>query len=191
MNVLKSIGFGLILIPCALWAAQGDLPLRTSGFYAGIGGGYSQADLKHGSVEVSGGDVSYKVLAGYRFPKAFLPFDMSAAIEGAYVDLGESDDQSLGSELDLAIKGFDLYAVGFLPIARRWDLFGKAGVYFWDAEFSVDGALQDDDTGTDLAFALGLSYQTDGGFGAQVEIEAFDMLDGVWAAFVSATYQFK
>jgi len=191
MNLLKSLGFGLILIPCLLWGAQGDLPIRTSGFYAGIGGGYGQASLKNGPIDFSGSDVSYKVLAGYRFRTAFLPFDMNVAVEGAYVDLGESDEQSAGSKLELAINGFDLSVLGFLPIASRWDVFGKAGLYFSDAEFSIDGVLQDDDSGTELALGLGLSYQTGGAFGARVEVDAYDMLDGVWAGFLTATYQFK
>jgi hypothetical protein len=191
MNLPKILGIGLILIPCSLWGAPGDLPIRTSGFYAGIGGGSGQAGLKNGTIDYSGSDVSYKVLAGYRFRKAFLPFDMNVAVEGAYVDLGESDEQFAGSKLELAINGFDLSVLGLLPISSRWDVIGKAGLYFSDAEFSIDGSLQDDESGMDLVLGLGLSYQTGGAFGARVEFDAYDMLDGVWGGFLAATYQFK
>ena len=47
------------------------------------------------------------------------------------------------------------------------------------------------DRGTELALGLGLSYQTGGAFRARVEVDAYDMLDGVWAGFLTATYQFK
>jgi len=192
MKFSLGLFFILSFLPFCVLAEQGDVPLRTSGFYVGGGIGYNQVDLKTEQLKLSGSDLSYTFFAGYQFPKyAFMPFDTFFALEGGYLDLGKVDDQALGANFELDIHGFDLYAVGYLPITRRFDLFGKAGVYLWDAKLKGDGVTVDDDSGTDLAIGFGFEYRTGKAYSARLTIESFDMLDGVWVATLAGTYQFK
>ena len=180
------------LLPFSIQAEQGDLPLRTSGFYAGGGLGYNQVELATEQLQLSGSDLSYKLFAGYQFPVySFMPFDTYFALEGGYMDLGTVDDQALGANFELDIHGFDMYAVGYLPITRRFDLFGKVGAFLWDAKLKADGATVDDNDGTDLALGLGVEYRTGKAYSVRLTVESVDMLDGVWVATLAGTYQFK
>ena len=192
MKFKPAVFLMLSLMPFGVLAEQGDSPLRTSGFYAGGGIGYNQVDLKTEQLEVSGGDLSYKLFAGYQFPQySFMPFDTYFALEAGYMDLGTVDDQALGGTIEVDIHGFDLYAIGYLPITRRFDLFGKAGVFLWDAKLKADSSTLDDDTGTDLALGFGAEYRTGKAYSVRLTFESVDMLDGVWVATLAGTYQFK
>jgi hypothetical protein len=178
-------------LPLVAWSAQGDLPLRSSGWYVGAGAGYAQADLKTDITDIGGNDVAWKLFGGYRLPQVWLPWNVSAAFDAAIVNLGEVTDNQLGAEFALEIDGIDLSVTGYLPITRRLDLFGKLGMYLWDAELSTGGVTLDEDDGSDLSYGLGLAYQTGGQWGAQLEIEGYDTLDGAVMGSLSVTYQFK
>jgi OOP family OmpA-OmpF porin len=174
------------------WAEQGDLPRRTSGFFVGGGLGYSDVDLQSDQLKLSGGDFSYKVFAGYQFPKyAFMPFDTFFALEGGYTDLGQIDEDALGASFELDIDGFDVYFTGYLPITGSLDLVGKVGIYIWDAKIEGNSQPIDDDDGSDLALGLGLEYRSGKAYGARLTLESFDMLDGGWVATLAGTWQFK
>ncbi|MGI9343365.1 MAG: outer membrane beta-barrel protein [Gammaproteobacteria bacterium] len=191
MKTWRLVCLMAVLAPGVAWAAEGDLPYRTSGFYLGLGAGYSDLELKAQPVNVSGGDFGYKAFAGYRFPRAFLPWGINIALEAAWADLGEVTDDAPGARLALAVDGFVGSIVGYVPITHRFELFGKAGAYVWDAELAANGVTQDKDDGTDLALGVGIGYHTGGGLGFQAELEGYDLLDGALLASVSVTYQFK
>jgi hypothetical protein len=180
------------LLPFAALADRGDLPTRTSGFYLGAGGGYSQINVDSESGSTSSGQFAYKLLGGYRYRARFLPWGMSVALEGAYLDLGESSDTtSSGSQVKLDVSGFEGYLVGYLPIGGNFDLMGKVGAFAADSKLTVDGAQQSDDSSTELAMSIGVAYQTGGPFAAQFELEGFDAHDGLYVATISGLYHFK
>jgi len=172
-------------------ADQGDLPTKTSGPYLGVGGGYSKIDTRDGSISVGGESVSYRLLGGYRFAHLPLPFDMDIGLEAAYADLGKVDEKEAGSNVEVEFKSLITAGVVYLPIGRHWDVFGKAGIYFWDGKVSADHLETADENGSDLSLGLGIAMQTGKAFGAQFEVESIDALDGVWVATLSATWQFK
>ena len=105
-----------------------------------------------------------------------------------YTHCGSSQ---IRSKLALKTQGVEGYFVGMIPLTRKFELVGKAGAIYWDAELEVDGVRQDDADGTDLALAIGIAYHTGDQVAAQFEIESFDLLDGAYLASVSVTYQFK
>jgi hypothetical protein len=180
-----------LLLSAPARAAEGDLPHRTPGFYVGAGIGYSDLELDNGPIQVSGGDFAYRLSAGYRFPAAFLPWGINVAAEAAWVDLGEVDDNALGSRLGLAVDGFDGAIVAYVPLKRRVEAFGRLGMMLWDAEFTADGAQRDRDDGTDLAWGVGVALQTGGQLAAQLEVQGYDVLDGALLGTVTVIYQFK
>lgn len=181
----------LLTMSSALYAQQGSLPSRTSGFYAGAGIGYNQTDLNSEAIVLSGNDFSFKVFGGYRFEPNFLPFNTSVSIEGAYVNLGKITDTVLGSPLSLETNGFTAYAIGTIPVFGNFDLFAAAGVIAWKSDLDTTGAPLIDDSGTDLALAVGMTYQTGSTHSARLELESFDFMDGAWLATFSLVYQFK
>jgi hypothetical protein len=191
MNAVKTILAILLMLPCAAWAERGDLPFRTDGFYLGLGVGYNQMELKKNGVDISGGDVAYRLTVGYRFPQKWVPYGISFAVEADYLDMGDVSDTSLGSYWNLEVDGFDFFGVGYLPISRAWDFFGKFGVYVWDGKLAADGVQQPQNGATDWAGGLGFAWRTGKAVGLEFELERFNLLDGAWLASASWTYQFK
>lgn len=193
MNTRNLLAGLLLAVPFAAWAGEGGLPTKTSGLYLGAGGGYSKIDAHGDAIDVSGEDLSLRVLAGYRFAQIRLPFDLDLdfGIEAAYVDLGEADEPIGGADVIIDMSAVTAAGVVYWPISRTLDVFGKAGVYIWDGQVKVQGNELADENSTDLAFGVGIAWQTGTAFGAQLEIESLDALDGVWVATLSATYQFK
>ena len=187
----KLLCWSALLIPLAGWAAKGDLPARTQGFYLGLGGGLSVLDLDSGGLNISGTDFGWKGLLGYRLPGASLPWGMNVALQGAYVDLGDVYDQAGGSDFNYDLNGWDFAAVGYFPMTRRWELMTKVGVYAWDTKINRDGVRLGNYHGTDWSFGLGGAWETGTPWALQAEVEYFDVYDGAWLFSVSGIYQFK
>lgn len=124
-----------------------------TGWY--VGGGLGNSDPDKGGFDDNTG---FKLFGGRNFNERF-------AIEVAHVDLGETNRGPVEFEVD----GFQFVAVGHLPIGEKFSVFGKGGLYLWDAD--AEGARDDD--GTDLTFGLGLQYDTEK-WGIRVEWERFD-----------------
>jgi hypothetical protein len=183
----------LVALPASVRADQGDLPFRTKGFYLGAGLGISQVEMNAGPVMIDSGDTAIKVFVGYRLP--YSPRGINIALEGAYMDLGNAQDTVLDSTISLKVDGFDLSALAYFPITRRWDMFAKTGAYFWDADLNgwAPGApgFTDSDSGTDLALGFGAAFNTGTALGLRLEVNRLSLLDGAWVGLVSGFYQFK
>ena len=193
MKRITTLLLALFALPASVWAEQGDLPFRTKGFYIGAGLGISQVEMYAGPVIVDSGDTTTTIFVGYRLPYA--PRGINIALEGAYVDLGTAQDTALDSTINLEIDGFDLSALAYFPITRRWDMFAKSGAVIWDAQLNgsapVGPAFSDSDKGTDLGLGFGAAFNTATALGLRLEIERLNVLDGAWVGLVSGFYQFK
>ena len=121
-------------------------------------------------------------------------------VEAGYVDLGEPNDVVAESEdeavhVQIGLKGWDAFAVGFLPIGPV-DLFAKVGVVSWDADIvsrlvPTDEVDADSDSGTDAAFGIGVGLRL-GKVTLRAEGEQFDIADAddVYMFSVGATFTF-
>ncbi len=141
-----------------------------NGFYLGLSAGQAEVSSEeYGDFEFDGDDIGYKVFAGYRF-LTFL------AVEGSYVDFGAPEDDVEDVHYEVDVTGFDLFAVGMLPLGIA-DIFVKAGMVDWDADLTTDitgvpGTASD--SGTDPAYGLGFQLRF-GSFTARAEVEYFDV----------------
>ncbi len=121
----------------------------------------------------------------------------------------------LALEVEDEIDGWELYALGALPISERWEAFAKIGVVAWDSTISVKNpydetfdpsppdsepfkptttpsSFESDTDGTDLAGGLGFNYRisdriTLRGEGTWYAIEDID-LSWLLAANLIITY---
>lgn len=128
---------------------------------------------------------TFTALIGYRVGKHF-------AAEAAYADLGTLDYRTTSGPrilptvntgvptvvaipvdptIELAAKGTALSALGILPIGQRWDVFGRAGVFFADTKTKF--GLATPFTVTASAFP---ASSTDSVLGIGAEINAGDHL---------------
>lgn len=139
-------------------------------------GGYVGAAAGQGTTEISdptGGSAfdssgtSYKLHGGYRVMKFF-------GVEADYRSFGAPTEMIGGTEYEVDTTAFDLFAVGVIPVASAFELFGKAGYSAWDADFNIAGVTAGNDDGGDLAYGLGAAYKM-GRFALRVEWEQFEI----------------
>jgi hypothetical protein len=160
----KAIVFAALLTLPVLPAVAAD-----NGFY--LGGSVGQANLKIDDIagiseaDFDADDTAFKLIAGIR------PLDW-LAVEAAYVNFGEPEDDVLGGSLQADGDGISAFAVGFLAVGPV-DLFAKAGLIAWDSK--IEGGFFDDD-GSDLAYGVGAQFRVLG-LSIRAEYEKFEITD--------------
>lgn len=166
----------MALILCAAWPAWS----QDAGFYLGASIGQSQAK---DTCEDSAGfscddkDTAWKVFAGYQFNRHL-------AVEAGYTDLGEvslsgaSGPASLRGTIELS--AFDLMVVGSAPVADRFSLYGKLGLYRAETEQKLQvtlGSFTASDNQTeknvDLTFAFGARFDITRNLGVRAEWQRY------------------
>lgn len=166
--------FGKATVAAALALAASQASAQ-----AYLGGSIGQSDIDEqittglitgGSVD--GKDSAFKFFGGYMFNRHF-------GLEAAYVDLGELSYSGnfLGTPVTggtVELSGVSVSALGAVPIGERFSIFGKIGLFMWDAEArDTTGGLpfSASDEGTDLAFGVGLGYHFTPHLGVRAEWE--------------------
>jgi OOP family OmpA-OmpF porin len=178
----------------AILAASPAFAADDSGFYVGAGLGNFSADSQTivNGRDFDGSDIGFKVFGGYKF----MPW---LAAEAEYIDGGEPDDNvdSGTAQLRLAIgvTGFVGSAVGILPIGENFNVFGKLGFIYWDADGS--GKLRDEgdlvtkisvgEDGTDFAWGVGGTWNITDTFGVRAEYQGFEISEFNSVDFASAS----
>ncbi len=160
-----------VVVSCAPAVSAAD-----NGFYLGASLGQAFVDLGEvGDIRFDEKDTAFKLFAGYRFLN-FL------AVEGGYVDLGAPTDEDAccgaSPTYRADIDGFDLFAVGLLPMGVA-DVFVKVGMVSWNLDLSTSpGDLSDavSSDGVDPVFGLGLQFRIRS-FAVRGEVEYFDISD--------------
>ena len=162
-------------------ALSGALAATHASAQAFIGGSIGQSDMDEeiaaglitsGTVDAK--DTGYKIFGGYMFNRNF-------GIEGAYVNLGEVSYSGdfFGSPVTggkVEVSGFNISALGAVPINEQFSVFGKIGLLLWDAEASdttggVPFSAKED--GTDISFGIGVNYDFTRNLGVRAEWEVF------------------
>lgn len=172
-----------VLTLCGLIATPQAIAQK--GWYIGGGAGSSKIedDIALGGLitsgTVDGSSTGFKIFGGYQF-------NDHLAIDLALVDLGKAKYSGTffnapvtGGSVD--IYGFNVSAVGILPVSESFRLFGKAGVFFWgaDAKDTTGGiAFSTNESGADFSFGLGASYNFTKNWGVQLEWERFKVGGG-------------
>lgn len=170
----------------AAMAAQAD---TQPGFYAGVGIG--EATMK---VEVPGfddfdaSDTAFKIFGGYTFNQYF-------AVELSYFD-GGAPNESFGSgSVEVELTGLNASAVGRLPLADTFALFGKIGFASYDVEGT--GRVGNQTVGTfegsdeDVSYGIGAAFSFAQTFEIRAEYEAIDFSGGDFNVLsLSGLYRF-
>jgi OOP family OmpA-OmpF porin len=167
-----------LLAPGGLVAAS-QAPAQ--GFYIGASAGNSSFDSDITTGLITSGTVDkkssgYKLFAGYEFSQHF-------GVEIAYVDLGKASYSGYyygvpvtGGKVE--VWGLNLSAVGTLPLNSTFAVFGKVGLFAWEAKSKdTTGGFPFSDTvsGGDFSFGAGLRVRFLKNFSAHVEWERFGL----------------
>jgi OmpA-OmpF porin, OOP family len=180
------------LTPAAFAQEQQEV----SGFYLGAGAGQFNAnidDVDDIDETVDGwseDDTAYKVFGGYRLNR-FLAFELD------YINLGKPSGRTVpGFNVDAAVDGFAPYVVGTLPIGRFFEVYGRAGYYFYDATTGVtdtlDNRVEFDEESEDFVYGAGIGANLGEKFNVRFEYEKYDLkgLDDTDALWLTAGWRF-
>jgi OOP family OmpA-OmpF porin len=166
-----------------------------SGFYAGAGVGTFDVeiddfdDVDDTIDRYDSDDTAWKVFGGWRM-NPYLGFEL------AYVNLGSPDDEILpDTDLTIETDGFAPYVVGTLPIGDWFEVFAKAGYYWYDIEAQIStpiGSLSEDDSDSTFTWSAGAGLNIFERVNIRLEYEQFDFdtSDDAQALWLTGAYRF-
>lgn len=179
---------------CAIGALAVAMPVQAQVYVGGgVGvskGSFKNSDFSLGDPEIresnDDSDTAYKLVVGYKFNPYF-------AVEGGYTNLGQFDYKYTGvgtlagdtGKVKYKADAWHASAVGILPFAERFSLFGKLGVAATNAKNSFDvnaPALGIVDSGserksrTNLLLGVGLGYDVTKNINVRAEYEDYGRL---------------
>ncbi|MBL3528401.1 MAG: outer membrane beta-barrel protein [gamma proteobacterium endosymbiont of Lamellibrachia anaximandri] len=149
-------------------------------------------------------DIGWKLFGGYQW-------NPNLAVEAALVDLGQVTSRisgNFGDDLDVFVadvarvhpysaRGISASIIGELPVAQRFRLFGKVGLFFWDADidarFEVGGQpiSFDSKQGVDPVFGAGMKFHINKKTAVRVEWERYEIdRDSVQLFSAGVEYRF-
>lgn len=173
-----------------LFAINGAVA-QSQGFYGGLSVGVASTDIDKGAIDqelrdagvmglsshTDDNDVGYKAYLGYGFTPHF-------ALEGGYANLGSPKYKARftggNAKADWKSHGMFLQAVGRAPLANRFALLAKGGVYFAENELDIrangpGGTATGDESDNEINFVFGL--------GAEYELTPATSLRFEWERF--------
>ncbi len=169
---------------------------EVSGFYLGAGAGQFNAkiddvdDVDETVDAWDEDDTAYKIFAGYRMNR-FLAFELD------YINLGEPSGAVVpGRNVDASVDGFAPFVVGTLPLGPYFEVFGRAGYYFYDAtrgvEDTLDNRVEFDDESEDIVYGAGIGANLGEKLNLRFEYEKYDLegLDDTDALWLNAAWRF-
>lgn len=193
MNAGKWIASALLGLGAALAVSQAS----AQGFYMGASFGKTDADSGNAvpdlitSGSVDGTDSGIKLFGGFAFSR-------NVALEMAYVDLGKlTYSGSYGfvpvTGGTLETSGFNFAFVGTIPLNPSFSIFGKLGMFMWEAEArDVTGGFPFSQTidDVDISYGFGAAYNFNKSFSVQAEWEQYEAVDTISLLSVGVVFRF-
>lgn len=138
-------------------ASAGPAFGQDSGWYAGGAIGQSSVDSFCDGAAIAGvscddGDTTWKLFGGFQVNR-------NVAVELGYADLGEVSARGPGGTVSAEASAFEIVALGMLPLAQNFSLYGKAGLYRAEVDWRANTLILTDsssDSNVDLTFGFGL-----------------------------------
>lgn len=123
---------GLVLVALLFSPlAQAD-----TGVFVGASFGSSHMDKDFSGLNIDTDGNAFRFVGGFQFGNYF-------GIEAGYHDFGDfSKTIDLGgfaTRTDVAASGWTLGGTLGLPLSEQFSLYGRAGMFFWDAGVEIDG----------------------------------------------------
>jgi len=142
-----------------LAAVPAAAPAQDGGWYVGLGIGRARSgDGCTGAappgITCDDKDTTWKIFGGYEI-------NQYLGVELGLVDLGERPASVTGVGAGTAkFRIFETLVVGTLPIGERFSVYGKAGIFQWDADYSFPAGTAGgaDSQGKDYTYGLGVRY---------------------------------
>jgi OOP family OmpA-OmpF porin len=149
-------------VAATLLVASPVMAADDGGFYVGAGIGIF--GVEEGSFDES--DTGFKLFGGWMF-------NQYVGGELEYIDGGTVGDSDLGVDS----TGINLALKGNWPVTEQFDVFGKVGYFFWDADIDLtgDSGQEQNESGSDLSWGIGAGYDFTPNFGVIAEWQWFQI----------------
>jgi len=157
-KILICLSFAALMLAMTPVSSRADV----NGWYLGASYGRSTIDI--GIIPKEPINVGYKIFGGYRHGVL--------AVEGGYLDFGDTSDDYLGLPIDIQLTGMDIMGLLILPLGPL-DIYGKAGMMWWDYELDSAGG-SDSDEGSDSMAGIGVAIGV-GSVRVRAEVEVFNV----------------
>jgi opacity protein-like surface antigen len=171
--------------------------VQAEGLYAGIGLGFTRADLDEwgidqaladeglaSSTSTDDGGGTVRLSLGYEINRHF-------ALEAGYVNFADVSAQSVitlpvsGDVISTAdVNGLTLGVRAGMPVADKVILFAKAGLFVWDADWTTranlstgSGSSNSSDDGSDLTYGIGAEFTVADNLGVTIDWDRYDLGD--------------
>jgi OOP family OmpA-OmpF porin len=194
-KIFKAAG-ALGLVSCAVMSSSFAATETDDAFWY-LGGNIGQSRAKIDDASISAGlpgttsisdndsDTAYKLFGGYQFNKNF-------ALEGGYFNLGQFGYTATTVPAgtlngNIKLQGLNIDAVGMLPLADKFSVFGRLGLQYAQAkdDFSSTGAVAtpadpnpSKNSGSYKA-GVGVQYDFTESLGMRVEAERYRVNDAI------------
>lgn len=141
-----------------------------SGLFVGGSIGSATIDDRFDGVNLDANTSAYRIVGGYQLGDLF-------GLEIGYQDFGDLDEIVLigpvSSLTRISAEGWTAGGTLDLPLSDNVSLFGRAGVFFWDADVSIDGFSIDVPSDENPYY----------GAGARLKVSSNLSLIGDWSRF--------
>ncbi len=108
----------------------------------------------------------YKIFGGSRV-------NPNLAFEASYMDMGEATATGVTTRT-LGVTGLNFSVLGIMPLSKSFELFGKLGLMFWEAESrNINTGTTTTVNDSDINFGFGATYNVNKTFGLRAEFERF------------------
>ena len=134
-------------------------------------------------------DNAYKLFGGYRLNK-FLAFKLDSSTSVSHRAPWCRDS------MDLAVDGFAPFVVGTIPLGNWFEVYGRLGYYFYDANIGVEdeinGNVEFDEESEDLVYGAGIGANIGERLNVRFEYERYDLegTDDADALWLTAGWRF-
>ena len=175
MKNVRPLLIGLLAASTLAFSPMSQAQMSAESFYAGIGAGQGKgkdicSDVA--SIGITSCDDTangYRIFGGYQFHKNF-------AVELGYADFGKADASGVVLSVPVSAEwkatAWDVSAVGILPVADKFSVFGRVGIAMWNVDLDVNAAgfpASQSSSGADPVYGVGAQYDFTNHFGLRGE----------------------
>jgi OOP family OmpA-OmpF porin len=189
------------MVVVAISLALSAVTAHAQNWYVSASAGQSKYKASDRLDELDGGtlrntDTAWKLQLGYQFTPHF-------AVEGGYFNLGKTAYSNEGYNIlkdTVEADGWNMDAVGALPLGNDFSLFGKVGAASslakWNCTFNEQNSTGESASArkTSLHYGVGVNWNITKAWALRAEYEVFDKVGGgdigttkvdVWSAGVA------
>ncbi|MFZ1342861.1 outer membrane beta-barrel protein [Thiothrix eikelboomii] len=152
--------------------ADDDMPTNTTPAtnYLGASLGTASSEFCTGLNNCGETSNTWKAYSGVRMSDKIF-------IEAAYVKFGEQQGLDGSTKISSNAKGYSTAGVVTYPLNAQIELFGKAGMWWWESEQKSTAGTQATD-GSDILLGVGANYNLGDNMGVRAEWERYQRSQG-------------